>query len=58
MGTYLGKIGANIAGYQLSRKAEHHYAMGIIRLDSAISDDDLKELTDIKEIISIRQIVL
>ena len=58
MGTYLGKIGANIAGYQLSRKAEHHYAMGIIRLDSAVSDDDLKELTDIKEIISIRQIVL
>ncbi len=58
MGTFLGKLGANIAGYQLSRKAEHHHAMGIIRLDSAISDDDLKELTDIKEIISVQQIVL
>ncbi|MFQ6607788.1 MAG: phosphoglycerate dehydrogenase [Fidelibacterota bacterium] len=58
MGTYLGKIGANIAGYQLSRKVEHHYAMGIIRLDTPISEDNLRELTNIKEIISIRQITL
>ncbi len=58
MGTLLGKLNANIAGYQLSHKGEEHYAMGFIRLDSAISDDDLNKITDIKEIISVQQIVL
>jgi len=58
VGTFLGNHGVNIAGYQLSRKSDSHLAFGIIRLDEPLDEDDLQKLSQIEEIINVKQLVL
>ena len=58
VGTFLGSKGVNIAGYQLSRKADSHLAFGIIRLDDPIDEEDMKQLSQIDEIIEVKGLTL
>jgi len=58
VGTFLGNHGVNIAGYQLSRKSTSKLAFGIIRLDEPLNEKDREQLSQIEEIIDVKQIVI
>ena len=58
IGTLLGMLGINIAGYLLSRNKDNDFAFAIIKLDSVLDDDIIKKIRDIDELIDVRQIVV
>ena len=56
VGTLLGSLNVNIAAYLLSRSRENDHAFGVIRIDHPLEKKDLKRLSDIDEIQSVKQI--
>ena len=56
IGTVLGNLNVNIAGYLLSRIEQKNYAYAVIKLDNLIEDSVIKELELINEIIEIKQL--
>ena len=56
VGTLLGSLNVNIAAYLLSRSRENDHAFGVIRIDHPLEKKDLKTLSDIDEIQSVKQI--
>ena len=58
IGTLLGTLNVNIAGYLLSRIKNNDYAFSVIKLDSALNNEIVKEIKKIDELIEIKQLVL
>ena len=56
VGHYLAAINMNISSLSLSRNSKAETAMAVIRLDSAISEDQYKGLQAIKNVISVRRV--
>ena len=52
VGTLLGNVKVNIAGYQLGRKEDSDIAIGVVRLDSEPSSDVIERIADLDEVIS------
>ena len=52
VGTLLGNVKVNIAGYQLGRKENSDIAIGVVRLDSEPSSDVIERIADLDEVIS------
>tara|TARA_B100000029_G_C17607320_1_gene967906 strand:+ start:2145 stop:3716 length:1572 start_codon:yes stop_codon:yes gene_type:complete len=52
VGTFLGNVNVNIAGYQLGRKDNSDIAIGIVRLDTEPSPDIIEQISDLDEVIS------
>ena len=52
VGTLLGDMNVNIAGYQLGRKEQSDIAIGLIRLDSEPSAEVIERISDLDEVIS------
>ncbi len=55
VGTILGESGINIAEYILSRPKIKEDPISIIKVDNSLSQDCLKKLNKIDELIEIRQ---
>ena len=55
VGTVLGKSGINIAEYILSRSKQNKNPISIIKIDNNLSQECLKEINQIDEIIEIKQ---
>jgi D-3-phosphoglycerate dehydrogenase len=58
VGTLLGEIDVNIAGYQLGRKENSDIAIGLIRVDSIPSLDLINKISSLDEVISATIIAL
>jgi len=58
IGTLLGEHKINIAEYLLSRRQNNDDAYGIIKLDSLASDNVIKSLKDLDEVLDARQIYI
>ena len=58
IGTVLGDLKINIAGYLLGRIDKQDYAYAVIKLDDYIDDIALNNINDIDEIISVKQLKL
>ena len=58
VGTLLGEINVNIAGYQLGRKEKSDIAIGLIRVDSDPSPDLVEKIASLDEVISAKFIAL
>lgn len=58
VGTLLGEMQVNIAGYQLGRKDESDVAIGLIRVDSDPSPEVIDQIATLDEVISVRVIAL
>ena len=58
IGTLLGTLNINIAGYLLSRNKNNDFAFAIIKLDLELKKDILEKITKISELIEVKQIVL
>ena len=58
VGTLLGEIDVNIAGYQLGRKENSDVAIGLIRVDSIPSPDLINKISSLDEVISATIIAL
>jgi D-3-phosphoglycerate dehydrogenase len=56
VGTLLGNLNINIAAYLLNRSGENGNAFAVIRVDNPLTDQDLKQLSGIDEIQSVKQI--
>ena len=56
VGTLLGNLNINIAAYLLNRNEEKGKAFAVIRVDSRLSQSDLKILAKLKDIQSVKQI--
>jgi hypothetical protein len=52
----LGNLNINIAAYLLNRSGENGNAFAVIRVDNPLTDQDLKQLSGIDEIQSVKQI--
>ena len=55
VGTVLGQSGINIAEYILSRSKQNKNPISIIKIDNNLSQECLKEINQIDEIIEIKQ---
>ena len=58
MGTILGNLNINIAGCLLSRIEGNDFAYAVIKLDLKVTNDILNTLSDLNEIISIKQLII
>ena len=58
VGTLLGDMKVNIAGYQLGRKENSDIAIGIVRLDSEPSPNIIERISDLDEVISAKVVAL
>ena len=58
IGSILGSANVNIAGFRLGREKKGGIALGILNLDDLVPDEVIKKLSDIPEIIFVKQIVL
>ena len=58
VGTLLGEINVNIAGYQLGRKEKSDIAIGLIRVDSDLSPELIEKIASLDEVISAKFIAL
>ena len=58
VGTLLGKMDVNIAGYQLGRKEGSEVAIGLIRIDSDPSPNVITQIANVDEVISATIIAL
>ena len=58
IGTVLGNLKINIAGYLLGRIEDKDYAYAVIKLDDFIDDSALNMINDIAEIINVKQLKL
>ena len=58
IGTLLGKLNVNIAGYLLSRIKNNDYAFSVIKLDTELNNQTINKITEIDELIEINQVVL
>ena len=58
IGTLLGIRNINIAGYLLSRIKGNDFAYAVIKVDSEVNKQVLKELKDLQEIIEIKQLII
>ena len=56
VGTFLGSLNINIAAYLLNRNGQNNNAFAVIRLDNALSNENLINLENFKDIQSIKQI--
>ena len=56
IGTVLGNLNVNIAGYLLSRIEQKDFAYAVIKIDNLISNSVIEELEQINEIIEIKQL--
>ena len=52
VGTLLGNMNVNIAGYQLGRKEQSDIAIGLIRLDSDPAPEVIERISDLDKVIS------
>lgn len=58
IGSILGDLNVNIAGYLLSRIEKSDYAYAVIKLDELVKEDVLNQISVIDEIIDIKQLTL
>jgi len=58
VGTVLGKENVNISAYLLSKVEEKDFAYSIIRIDDKISEKAISSLSEIKDLIEIKQLDL
>ena len=58
VGTILGRSGVNIAGFRLGREKKGGIALGILNLDDPVPEEVLKELTNIPEILFVKQVIV
>ena len=58
IGTVLGSFKINIAEFILSRKDDNDIAYSIIKIDEEISSDILNKISEVDEIIDIKQITI
>jgi len=58
IGSILGSANVNIAGFRLGREKKGGIALGILNLDDMVSDEVIKKLSNIPEIIFVKQIIL
>ena len=58
IGTVLGSFKVNIAEFILSRKSSGEVAYSIIKIDEQISLDVLQKISEVEEIINIKQIII
>ena len=58
IGTILGDLNVNIAGYLLSRIEKSDYAYAVIKLDELVEQDILNQISVIDEIIDVKQLTL
>ena len=58
IGTVLGSLNINIAGYLLSRVESNDFAYAVIKLDLEIDKNVVNTLNDLEEIINIKQLIL
>ena len=56
VGTLLGKLKINISAYLLNRTKKSKNAFSIIRIDGDLSNDNIQSLSEIPEIMSIKQV--
>jgi len=58
IGSILGQANVNIAGFRLGREKKGGLALGVLNLDSKVSDEVLEKLKRIPQIISMKQVIL
>ena len=58
VGTVLGSFEINIAEFILSRKDTGEIAYSIIKIDSQISNDIISKISELEEIINVKQIII
>ena len=58
IGTLLGELNVNIAGYLLSRIENNNFAFSVIKLDAELNNQIINKIAEIDELIEINQIVL
>ncbi len=58
IGSVLGSANVNIAGFRLGREKKGGIALGILNLDDPVSEEILKNLSQIPEILFVKQIIL
>jgi len=58
IGSILGQANVNIAGFRLGREKKGGIALGVLNLDSKVSDEVLEKLKRIPQIISMKQVIL
>ena len=56
VGTFLGKLKVNIGAYLLTREKSLSNAFSIVRIDSRLSKKDILSISEIPEIINVKQI--
>ena len=56
IGTILGKMNINIAGYLLSRIEGNDFAYAVIKVDSKVNSESIQKINDFSEIIDIIQL--
>ena len=58
VGTFLGTQNINIGAYILSRRGENNNAFSVVSVDSELSKDQLKTLSAIDNIESVKQVII
>jgi len=58
VGTVLGSFDINIAEFILSRKSSDESAYSIIKIDEEVSAEILKKISEVDEIINVKQIIV
>jgi len=58
IGTMLGEMNINIAGYLLSRIEGNDFAYAVIKVDSRVDEKSIKKIGDFSEIIEITQLII
>jgi D-3-phosphoglycerate dehydrogenase len=58
IGTILGDIGVNIAGFQLGRDKAKNRAVSMVNLDARASDQALNQLRELPDILEAKQVTL
>ena len=58
IGTMLGEMNINIAGYLLSRIKGNDFAYAVIKVDSRIDNKSIEKISNLPEIIEIIQLII
>ena len=58
IGTMLGEMNINIAGYLLSRIEGNDFAYAVIKVDSKIENDSIEKIRNFPEVIEIMQLII